>query len=78
MIVRRTLLLAAPVIALMAAPLAHADDQAFLNDTQNVMMVPDAKLAAGYHACVNLRGGMPIQQAQRDGFFYFNLVNGQT
>ena len=58
------------------APTAHADEQAFMNDTQDVMMTPDAKLAAGYHACVNLRGGMPVQQAQRDGFFYFNLVNG--
>jgi hypothetical protein len=66
-------LLLAPLIA---APVAHADEQAFLNDTQDVVMEQGAKLAAGYHACVNLRGGMPIQQVQRDGFFYFNLING--
>lgn len=77
MLVRIAVLIAASATtAIGSAPLAHADEQAFMNDTQDVMMAPDAKLTAGYRACVNLRNGMPIQQAQRDGFFYFNLVNG--
>lgn len=62
--------------SVMLAPVARADEAAFVNDTQGVFMAPDARLAAGYHVCVNLRGGMPLQQAERDGFFYFNLVNG--
>jgi len=78
MLVRSSMLMAAAsaAMAIGGAPTAYADEQAFMNDTQDVVMTPDAKLAAGYHACVNLRGGMPVQQAQRDGFFYFNLVNG--
>ncbi|EFG79743.1 hypothetical protein HMPREF0591_0364 [Mycobacterium parascrofulaceum ATCC BAA-614] len=69
-------LVATPVIALIAAPLAHADDQAFLNDTQDVFMDPNAKLAAGYHVCTDMRAGMPAQAALHDGFFGFNLING--
>jgi hypothetical protein len=74
--VKLAALLGLSLTALIAAPVAHADEQAFLNDTQDVIMEQGAKLAAGYHACVNMRGGMPPQSAERDGFFGFNQVNG--
>jgi hypothetical protein len=69
-------LLGLSLAALIVAPVAHADEQAFLNDTQDVLMVPDAKVAAGYQACVNMRGGMPPQSAERIGFYGLNLING--
>lgn len=50
-------------MAISGAPTAHADDQAFMNDTQD------------YHVCTDMRAGMPRQAALHDGFANFNLIN---
>jgi hypothetical protein len=78
MLVRVATLIAAAsaAVAIGWAPTSHADDQAFMNDTQDVFMDPNAKLAAGYHVCSDMRAGMPRQAALHDGFAGFNLVNG--
>lgn len=69
-------LLAAPVIGVAAAPFAHADLQSFSNDTAGVWMDPNAKIAAGYRICTDMRAGMPYDAALHDGFNGYNTING--
>lgn len=74
--IKLAVMVAIPAIGLAAAPLAHADLQAYNNDTAGVFMEPNAKIAAGYRVCTDMRAGMPYDAALHDGFAYFNLVNG--
>jgi hypothetical protein len=69
-------LIAFPLIAVGTAPVVHADVQAFNNDTQGVWMDPNAKVAAGYRVCTDMRAGMPYDAALHDGFAMLNIANG--
>jgi hypothetical protein len=58
-----TTAIAVTALALLAAPVAHADDASYLADlsAKGAFMPqgPNQAIAAGYHACTDLRNGMP-------------------
>jgi hypothetical protein len=77
MMIKFIALLAIPA-AVLLAPVAHADEQAFLNDlqAQGVVMLPGAELEAGYHACTDMRAGASPDAASHYGYWTNQFITG--